>query len=89
MKEWIDRFGYGNGDISGGIELFWLQGSMRVSAFEQVEFLRKLEEGRLPVSARSRRPPLPRPYRNLRQVQPNPHGCSTDARRCHPAGRSR
>ncbi|APV49361.1 hypothetical protein BWI17_06520 [Betaproteobacteria bacterium GR16-43] len=55
MKEWLDRFGYGNKDIGGGIEHFWLQGSMRISAMEQVEFLRKLEEGRLPVSARSRR----------------------------------
>ena len=55
MKEWIERFGYGNKDIGGGIDLFWLQGQMRISAYEQVEFLRKLEEGRLPVSARSRR----------------------------------
>lgn len=55
MKDWIDRFDYGNHDIRGGIELFWLQGSLRISALQQVEFLRKLEEGRLPVSARSRR----------------------------------
>jgi beta-lactamase class D len=55
MREWMERFGYGNRDIGGGIDLFWLQGSMRISAFEQIAFLRKLEEGRLPVSARSRR----------------------------------
>jgi beta-lactamase class D len=55
MREWLERFDYGNKDIGGGIELFWLQGALRISAFEQVEFLRKLEEGRLPVSARSRR----------------------------------
>lgn len=55
MKEWVARLDYGNKDIGGGIDLFWLQGSMRISAMQQVEFLRKLEEGRLPVSARSRR----------------------------------
>ena len=55
MRAWVKRFEYGNQDIGGGIELFWLQGAMRISAFGQVEFLRKLEEGRLPVSARSRR----------------------------------
>jgi beta-lactamase class D len=55
MRDWVTRFDYGNKDIGGGIDLFWLQGSMRISAFEQVAFLRKLEEGRLPVSARSRR----------------------------------
>jgi beta-lactamase class D len=55
MREWLQRFDYGNADIRGGLEHFWLQGSLRVSAMQQVEFLRKLEEGRLPVSARSRR----------------------------------
>jgi beta-lactamase class D len=55
MRDWVQRFDYGNKDIGGGIDLFWLQGSMRISALEQVAFLRKLEEGRLPVSARSRR----------------------------------
>ncbi|QJR16796.1 class D beta-lactamase [Usitatibacter palustris] len=55
MKEWLAQFEYGNQSIEGGIEHFWLQGGLRVSAMEQMEFLRKLEEGRLPVSARSRR----------------------------------
>lgn len=55
MREWIERLDYGNEDIAGGIELFWLQGALRISAFQQVDFLRRLEEGRLPVGARSRR----------------------------------
>ena len=31
MREWIDRLQYGNRDIRGGIDLFWLQGALRVS----------------------------------------------------------
>jgi beta-lactamase class D len=32
MREWVERLDYGNKDIGGGIDLFWLQGSLRVSA---------------------------------------------------------
>jgi len=55
MKEWIERLEYGNRDISGGIDLFWLQGGLRVSALEQVEFLHRLAEGRLPATQRAQR----------------------------------
>ncbi|HZZ93452.1 MAG TPA: class D beta-lactamase [Usitatibacter sp.] len=55
MKQGLDRLGYGNGDIGGGIDLFWLQGSLRISAMEQADFLRRLREGRLAASARSTR----------------------------------
>ena len=55
MREWLERLDYGNRDMSGGIDLFWLQGGLRVSAMEQVGFLHKLAEGRLPMSQRSQR----------------------------------
>ena len=55
MKEWLARLDYGNRDIGGGIDLFWLQGNLRVSAMQQVDFLHKLAEGRLPMSQRSQR----------------------------------
>jgi beta-lactamase class D len=55
MREWIDRLEYGNRDIRGGIDLFWLQGNLRVSAMQQVDFLRRLAEGGLPMSQRSQR----------------------------------
>ena len=54
MRDWLERMDYGNHDIAGGIDYFWLQGALRISAVEQVDFLRKLEEGRLPVGQRSR-----------------------------------
>ncbi|WP_313620155.1 class D beta-lactamase [Achromobacter sp.] len=41
MQTYVDRFNYGNRDISGGIDQFWLTGGLRVSANEQVEFLRR------------------------------------------------
>lgn len=53
MQEWIDRAGYGNRDIGGGIDQFWLDGKLRISAAQQVEFLRRLAAGALPFSERS------------------------------------
>jgi beta-lactamase class D len=55
MREWLARLDYGNRDISGGIDLFWLQGRLRVSAMQQVDFLRRLAEGALAMSQRSQR----------------------------------
>ena len=53
MQEWIDKAGYGNRDIAGGIDRFWLSGALRISAVEQIGFLRRLASGTLPFSARS------------------------------------
>lgn len=55
MREWIDRLEYGNRDLSGGIEHFWTRGGLRVSAMEQVRFLHRLAEGRLPMTQRAQR----------------------------------
>ena len=55
MREWVEKLDYGNRDIRGGIDLFWLQGNLRVSAMQQVDFLHRLAEGRLPMSQRSQR----------------------------------
>lgn len=41
MQAYVNRFNYGNRNISGGIDQFWLTGSLRISANEQVEFLRR------------------------------------------------
>jgi len=55
MREWLERLEYGNHDMSGGIDLFWLQGGLRISAMEQVGFLHRLAEGRLPMTQRAQR----------------------------------
>lgn len=53
MQKYVDGFEYGNRNISGGIDQFWIGGGLRISAEEQVEFLRRFREARLPVSARA------------------------------------
>lgn len=55
MREWLARLEYGNRDISGGIDLFWLQGGLRISAMEQAAFLHRLAEGRLAATQRAQR----------------------------------
>jgi beta-lactamase class D len=51
MQYSIDTIGYGNRDISGGIDRFWLSGGLRISPREQVEFLTRLYHGDLPFSS--------------------------------------
>ena len=53
MQEYVNKINYGNKDISGGIDKFWLSSSIKISPEEQVEFLNKLYKGSLPFSERS------------------------------------
>jgi beta-lactamase class D len=53
MKEYIQKINYGNMDISGGLNKFWLMSSIEISANEQVEFLLKLYKNELPFSERT------------------------------------
>jgi beta-lactamase class D len=53
MQHYINLVGYGNKDISGGIDVFWLQGGLRISPQEQIEFLKRLYRNALPFSQRT------------------------------------
>jgi beta-lactamase class D len=55
MREWVGRLGYGNGDIGADntIDHFWLDGALRISAIEQVDFLDRLRRHALPIGERS------------------------------------
>ena len=53
MQYYVELANYGNEDISGEIDTFWLEGGLRISPEEQVLFLRRLYEGTLPFSTRS------------------------------------
>lgn len=53
MRQHVAAFDYGNEEVSGSVDDFWLDGSLKISANEQVEFLRRFYEGRLPVSPRA------------------------------------
>jgi beta-lactamase class D len=52
-QEWLNKLGYGNRDMSGGDDLFWLRGGLRISAAEQIDFLRRFDGNRLPISERT------------------------------------
>jgi beta-lactamase class D len=53
MQQWVDTLAYGNCDISGPIDRFWLGSSLLISANEQIDFLVRFCEGTLPVTQRS------------------------------------
>lgn len=53
MEQWVKAARYGNENIGGGIDVFWLQGDLRISALEQVEFLQRLKHDRLPFSRKN------------------------------------
>ncbi|MEP0548974.1 MAG: penicillin-binding transpeptidase domain-containing protein [Rhodothermales bacterium] len=49
----LDREGYGNASIGDEVDLFWLDGSLRISPDEQVAFLRRLQAGETGFSDRA------------------------------------
>nr|WP_258406717.1 class D beta-lactamase [Shewanella alkalitolerans] len=55
MASGLDNLDYGNANIGGGLDSFWLDGDLAISALEQVNFLRHLYHNRLPLSERSQR----------------------------------
>ena len=55
MQEWVNKAGYGNLDLSGGIDQFWLTGGLRISPREQIQLLVRLYRSQLPFSERTRR----------------------------------
>jgi beta-lactamase class D len=53
MQKYVDLLEYGNRDIGGGIDQFWLTGKLRIDPVQQVNFVDRLRRGVLPVSKRS------------------------------------
>ena len=53
MQTYLDLFEYGNRDIGGGIDQFWLTGNLRIDPVQQVDFVDRLRRGVLPVAKRS------------------------------------
>lgn len=50
MRQALEDFGYGNKDITSGLDTFWLNGSLQISAMEQVLFLQKLFKQKLSIT---------------------------------------
>lgn len=53
MQKYLDLLDYGNHDIGGGIDQFWLTGGLRIDPMQQVDFVDRLRRGTLPVAKRS------------------------------------
>jgi beta-lactamase class D len=55
IEKYLRDFGYGNHNMSGGLKFAWLtvdpnKTSLKISADEQMEFIKKLYKSQLPVS---------------------------------------
>lgn len=48
MNDWVAAADYGNADIGGGIDRFWLDGDLRISPVEQLDVLERLLTDDLP-----------------------------------------
>ncbi|RBP88774.1 beta-lactamase class D [Cytobacillus firmus] len=55
MQDYVSKIQYGNQDISGGIDAFWLDSSLKISAAEQADFIEKLVEEDLPFSQKNQK----------------------------------
>lgn len=53
MKRYVTAFEYGDRNTSGDVDRFWVNNTLKISAEEQVDFLRRLHAGQLPVSRRN------------------------------------
>ena len=53
MKIWIDSLGYGNRDISGPIDSFWLNNTLKVKPDEELGLVKKLYFNQLPFFKRT------------------------------------
>jgi beta-lactamase class D len=50
MRPWLEKMHYGNADVSGSITRYWVNGTLRVSPDEQVDFLRRFYARELPLN---------------------------------------
>jgi beta-lactamase class D len=53
MQHWIDTLNYGNKNISGPIDSFWLNNTLKISPDEQLGLVKKLYFDKLPFQKRS------------------------------------
>ncbi len=44
IRSYIQKIGYGNKRIDGGLSSYWLESSLKISPIEQIELLRKLQD---------------------------------------------
>ncbi len=54
-RRYLRRLDYGNRSVAGGIDRFWLDGGLAISAVEQVDMLRRLRRDALPFEVAHQR----------------------------------
>jgi beta-lactamase class D len=63
MQKYLDLFEYGNRDIGGGIDQFWLTGKLRIDPVQQIDFVDRLSRSEARnwcvISCRSRNQAIP------------------------------
>jgi beta-lactamase class D len=53
MKKWIDTLSYGNKDISGPVDSFWINNHLKITPDEELGLVKKLYFGQLPFFNRT------------------------------------
>lgn len=53
MDRWVKKLGYGNMAAGPGIDDFWLEGDLRITPAQQVDFLKRLVKEDLPVKEKN------------------------------------
>jgi beta-lactamase class D len=77
-RAYLKAFDYGNQDVSGPLTSFWLGDSLRISPEEQLGFLRRFFEGKLPVREDA--------ARAVKEILVQPKGRVVNAMGEHPFG---
>jgi beta-lactamase class D OXA-2 len=54
-RDYLSKTSYGNADPSGGVDGYWLDGNLKISAYEQISFLRRLYRNELPFRVEHQR----------------------------------
>jgi beta-lactamase class D len=68
-RQWLAKIPYGNARVEGDVTMFWLGRSLRISALEEADFVRRLWTDALPFSKRSMAV-----VRDILPAQRGPHG---------------
>lgn len=54
MTEYLEKLDYGNMNVdSTSIDVFWLEGESQISQFQQIDFLIRFHQSKLPISKRT------------------------------------
>lgn len=53
FQEYVTKFHYGNMDLSGGLTNAWISNSLQISSIEQIAFLQKITQQKLPFSKKA------------------------------------